>query len=268
MLLTHVDFKDSDLLLSKLGGLPLALVQAGAYIRVRNLTVEKYIKLYTKTWGELMMYQDRYPLQEYKERSVLTTWKMSYEQVRTVQPEAAMLLDQWAFLHPADISYELVETYNDRWEYGESQEECEALAKDELSFLDAIGVLAEYSLVNITEGTASFSIHAVVHNWSLYNIIDDHVRERLCIRAMRMVAESIPQSDDLVDLQAARKLLPHARMAARRYDKIGEVTGLELELHQIASFMQDWENSQEVEALYVRALRAYEEAWGPEHTSL
>lgn len=33
-----------------------------------------------------MTYQDRYPLQEYAQRSVLTTWKMSYEQVRTVEP--------------------------------------------------------------------------------------------------------------------------------------------------------------------------------------
>ena len=66
---------DASLLLDKLGGLPLALVQAGAYIRARNLTAEKYIAHYEKTWDKLMAYQDRYPRQEYAERSVLTTWK-------------------------------------------------------------------------------------------------------------------------------------------------------------------------------------------------
>jgi hypothetical protein len=36
---------------------------------------------------------------------------MSYEQVYAVKPEAARLLDQWAFLHLGDVSYKLVETY-------------------------------------------------------------------------------------------------------------------------------------------------------------
>jgi tetratricopeptide (TPR) repeat protein len=128
-------------------------------------------------------------------------------------------------------------------------------------------VLAQYSLVKNTEGTCEFSVHAVVHNWSLYNIFDDQAREQLCVRAIRMVAESIPSSEDPDDLQAARKLLLHARMAASRYIKMREVVNLELQLYQIASFMQDWESSQEVEGLYVRVLKGYEEAWGPKHTS-
>jgi tetratricopeptide (TPR) repeat protein len=82
-----------------------------------------------------------------------------------------------------------------------------------------------------------------------------------------MVVESIPSSEDPGNLQAARKLLPHARMAASRYNKMRGVANIELELHQIAYFMEDWESSQEVEGLYVRALKGYEEVWGPKHTS-
>jgi hypothetical protein len=194
--------------------LPLALVQAGAYIQATGLTVEKYIIHYDKTWDKLMTYQDRYPLQEYAERSVLTTWKMSYEQVRVVKPEAAMLLDQWAFLHPGDVSYELVERYIRSFDSSEEARECELIATDDLSFQDSVGVLAQYSLVNNTEGTGEFSIHPVVHDWSLYNIVDDQAREQLCVRAICIVAESILSSEDPGDLQVARKLLPHARMAA------------------------------------------------------
>ncbi|GAB7336818.1 hypothetical protein MBLNU13_g11326t2 [Cladosporium sp. NU13] len=219
------------------GGLPLALVQAGAYIRARNLTAEKYIAHYEKTWDKLMAYQDRYPLQEYAERSVLTTWKMSYEQVRTVEPRAAMLLDQWAFLHPAEMSYELIEAYNDndnsKHVVGEGEED-QALVADELSFLDAVGVLAEYSLVNSMEDTGRFSIHAVVHEWSLYNIADDETRERLCVRAMRMVAASVPPSSVAIGLQAAQRLLSHARLAARRHIKMEPVTGSGESVHASA----------------------------------
>lgn len=207
---------DATPLLEKLGGLPLALVQAGAYIGATNLTVEKYITHYDKTWDELMTYQDRYPLQEYAERSVLTTWKMSYEQVRVVKPEAARLLDQWAFFHPGDISYELVENYTRSFEGIDEACGYKSLAIDELSFQDSVGVLAQYSLANDTESKSNFSIHAVVHEWSLYNIVGVQARERLCVRAIRIVAASIPTIKDAGDMQAARKMLPHARMAARR----------------------------------------------------
>jgi hypothetical protein len=133
---------DLDVLLEKLYGLPLALVQAGAYIGATGLTAEEYIAYYDETWDKLMAYQDRYPLQEYAERSVLTTWKISYEHVRAVNIEAAALLDQWAFLDPGDISYELIRIYNEHNDRGEDQEEYEALARDKLSFRDAVGVLA------------------------------------------------------------------------------------------------------------------------------
>jgi tetratricopeptide (TPR) repeat protein len=265
--LTCVEYPDADPLLEKLGGLPLALVQAGAYIGATSLTVEEYVAHYDKTWVELMSYQDRYPLQEYAERSVLTTWRMSYEQVRMVKPEAAGLLDQWAFFHPGDMSYELIGDYTRTFEDSEGARDCELIATNKLSFQDSVGVLAQYSLVNKTEGMSSFSIHAVVHEWSLYNIVDDGAREQLCVRAIRMVAKSIPSPKDAGDLQAARKLLPHARMAARRHVKMREVADLQLELHQVAYFMSDWESSQEVVSLYLRALRGYEEAWGAKHTS-
>ena len=85
---------DADVLLNKLAGLPLALVQAGAYIQQTNMSVKSYVRHYDEQWEILMRYQDRYPLQEYAERSVLTTWKLSYEQVKAVKPEAARLLDQ------------------------------------------------------------------------------------------------------------------------------------------------------------------------------
>lgn len=254
-------------LLDRLGGLPLALVQAGAYIGATDLTVEEYIAYYDKTWAELMTYQDRYPLQEYAERSVLTTRKMSYEQARAVKPEAARLLDQWAFSHPRDVSYELVGNYRRPSKGSERAREGELMATNKLSFQDSVGVLAQYSLVNNTEGAGNFSIHAVVHDWSLYNIVDDQAREQLCAQAVRMVAASMPSSNDASGLQAAQKLLYHARMTGRRLTKMNEVTGLHLQLHRIANFMQDWESSQDVETLYVQALEGKEQAWGAKHTS-
>ena len=96
-------------------------------MRETNVSAATYAKYYDNMWSSLMKKQERFPLEEYGHRSVLTTWKMSYEQVRTVEPRAAMLLDQWAFLHPGEMSYELIEAYNANYdsEYvvGEEEEE-------------------------------------------------------------------------------------------------------------------------------------------------
>ena len=55
-----------------------------------------------------MKKHDRFPLQEYGDRSVLTTWKMSYKQVQSQSEEAAGLLRLWGFLDRGDLWYELV----------------------------------------------------------------------------------------------------------------------------------------------------------------
>ncbi|KAK6362476.1 hypothetical protein LTR81_028133, partial [Elasticomyces elasticus] len=73
--------QDVDVLLRRLNGLPLALTQAGAYIGRTCIDVSTYIRHFDGTWSDLMRKQDRFPLQEYAQRSMLTTWKISYEQV-------------------------------------------------------------------------------------------------------------------------------------------------------------------------------------------
>jgi tetratricopeptide (TPR) repeat protein len=256
------------LLLDKLGGLPLALVQAGAYIQQTNMPVEEYLEHYKDTWVTLMAYQERYPLQEYGERSVLTTWQLLYKQVQAAKPEAAKLLDQWAFLHPEDVSYELVQAaprVSVQCENG--VEDGMGLAASKLSFRDSLSVLGHYSLVNPTEGSTAFSIHPVVHDWSLHNIKDEEAREALCARAIRIVANKVLLLGGNDQLLGAQALLPHARMVATRLEKQPGLTRLEYEIYVTAYFMKKWESSRAVEVLYVRALRGYEEALGAKHTS-
>ncbi|TKA64223.1 hypothetical protein B0A55_11578, partial [Friedmanniomyces simplex] len=237
------EVRDADRPLQRLGGLPLALVQAGAYLQHTGLTVDQYLEFYTSTWESLMTYQNRFPLQEYGERGVLTTWRMSYEQVCAVKPEAARLLDQWAFFHPGDIWYGMVELCFSASVQASVPADEASTAPDELSFWDSLHILAQYSLISATGGSNSFAIHPVVHDWSLHNIADQAMKEQLSATAIRAIAKCVPQSGS-ADLSYELH-----------------------ELHVVAYFMQDWESSQVVEGLYLRALRGYEEAWGPKHTS-
>lgn len=256
------------MLLDKPGGLPLALAQAGAYLRQTNMTVERYIRHYDETWDTLMRYQNRYPLQEYAEKSVLNTWKLSYDQVLTVKPEAARLLDQWAFLHTGDVSYEMAEACSPMIKEDESAAgDVGTIAIDELTFEDSLSVLTQYSLINAVDGTASFSIHPVLHEWSLHNVPDQTTREQLCSRAIRMIAKRIPASEDTDRFSRGRRLLLHSRMAANRQRRLPAIKNLEDEVFAIACFMQDWESSQAVENFYQYVLKGHEEAWGVDHAS-
>ena len=53
---------DSEKLLSLLQGPPLAINQAGAYIRMTGTSVLAYIKLYNEAWRKLMETQHRFAL--------------------------------------------------------------------------------------------------------------------------------------------------------------------------------------------------------------
>ncbi|KAI4732999.1 hypothetical protein E4T50_16445 [Aureobasidium sp. EXF-12298] len=92
-----------DALLEKLSGLPLALTQAAAYIGQTGVSIVQYLEYYDTMWKDLMEQQDEYPLQEYAERSVLTTWRLSYEQVKRQNEEASNLLQLWSFLYAGDL---------------------------------------------------------------------------------------------------------------------------------------------------------------------
>ncbi|KAK3638550.1 hypothetical protein LTR56_013022 [Elasticomyces elasticus] len=112
------------------------------------MSVARYVRHYDETWENLMLYQDRYPLQEYAERRVLTMWKLSYAQVQAVKSEATTLLDQWAFLHPGDVSYELIQTdsqVSEQLKHG--AREIASVAQNELSFQDSLSALAQYCAV-------------------------------------------------------------------------------------------------------------------------
>lgn len=79
---------ESEELFRHLDGLPLAIAQASAYLRQSEISVAKYIQLYEQQWKSLMESQDRAsaPLRDYPDRSVWTTWTISYGAIQALDP--------------------------------------------------------------------------------------------------------------------------------------------------------------------------------------
>jgi hypothetical protein len=85
----------------RLGGLPLALDQAGAYIEDTGCSLARYLKLYQTRSDEIQRMRFG-PIPDYPE-PVATTWTISRARVQARYPAAVDLLCFCAFLYPETI---------------------------------------------------------------------------------------------------------------------------------------------------------------------
>jgi hypothetical protein len=136
-----------------------------------------------------------FPLEEYGNQSVLTTWTISYGQVQRQSKEAAWLLKLWGFLDSGEVWYELIAAGSD-------------LAEVDLAYGEAMGLLSRYSLTEGREGTDSHSMHVVLHRWCGY-LAEKGERQELGCLAARLVASSVPLESDVEFLKKRKRIIAH-----------------------------------------------------------
>lgn len=210
---TRDESTDLESLLGKLEGMPLALAQAGAFIRQTNISVREYLDSYNSTWDDLITEQDTYPLQEYAQRSMLTTWMISYQQVERQNREAATLLRLWAFLDPKDMWYELIacaiEIEPEHHEI-DIPEWLSTLAKSRLRFRGALGLLKKYSLVNNGDND-NYSMHAVLHSWCRHLASMSSTSEAFLELAVNIISQMLPGQNEKGRGALWKRLFPHGQ---------------------------------------------------------
>ena len=89
-----------------LDGLPLALATAGAYLRQTAIGFSDYLRLYDKSWTKL---QKTSPvLRSYEDRTLYSTWQISFKRVEQQNLFSAQLLRLWAYFNNQDVWFELL----------------------------------------------------------------------------------------------------------------------------------------------------------------
>jgi TIR domain/NB-ARC domain len=88
-------------LTEELGGLPLALDQAGAYLEATGTSLDEYLHIY-QTHRQTLLNERRSLVEDHPE-PVATTWSLAFERVEEKNPAAADLLRLCAYLAPDAI---------------------------------------------------------------------------------------------------------------------------------------------------------------------
>ena len=241
-----------------LGGLPLALDQAGAYIEETGCGLVDYLDRYQTCHAALL--NRRGSLATDHLESVTTTLSLCFEKVKQVNPAAAELLRFCAFLHPDAIAEELI-----------GGGACELgpvlgpLAADPLALDGAIKDLRAFSLVQRHAETKTLSFHRLVQT-VIKERMDENTQRQWAERAIRVVNRGFPDSDVWETWPSCQRYLPHAYSCALLIEQwnVALPQGARL-IYQTAYYLLERAMYPQAEVLYRQALTIRERLHGPLH---
>ena len=241
-----------------LGGLPLALDQAGAYIEESRCNLARYESLYRLQPSPLLRRRGGskpdYPA------SVATTWSLSFEKVEQQNPMAAELLRCCAFVHPDTIPEELFTAGVAHLGTGLQQ-----MRRDPLAFDEALRVLLAYSLIHRDPTTATLSIHRLVQA-ILIDALPTKNRRLWRERVIRALNQVFPEKM-FEEWTICGHLLPHVLVCVTWIEQ-GLVPPTSAEahlLHKAGNYLRERGQYLEAEPLLTQALAIHELQLGADH---
>ncbi|PCD20349.1 hypothetical protein AU210_016216 [Fusarium oxysporum f. sp. radicis-cucumerinum] len=165
-------------LLQELQCLPLAISQAGAYMRRMSMTAEQYLDLLGqgKTRWEVLKVSDsdRHRRPEVS-NSVLETWRISTERIRTESQISYQILHVVAYVDSQDIPQELMVAAGryDAGSVGSVGSQDSTRQVSELEVLEAITRLREFSFLGLRQtddGGRRYEMHKLVQEAIRYGL--------------------------------------------------------------------------------------------------
>jgi tetratricopeptide (TPR) repeat protein/DNA-binding XRE family transcriptional regulator len=196
----------AELIAKEMDGLPLALVQAGAYIEETGCSLEDYLSLYATRRKDLLAWRGRHLL-DYP-HTVATTWLISFQQIKQANLAAADLLHLCAFL-AADVIPEVLLTRGT----AVLDIPLANVAADQFRFNEALDVLRQYSLVQRDSKTHTLSIHRLVQT-VIKESMEQKDQRLWAERTVRAVNAAFPDAKDFSVGATNQEYVPHAQECA------------------------------------------------------
>ncbi|KAH7092332.1 kinesin light chain 1 [Paraphoma chrysanthemicola] len=154
-------------LLRALDCIPLAISQAAAYINQRaRMSVTSYLDEFRRSSNkrESLLNQDMGDLRrdESAFNSVVTTWQISFEQIRRERRSAAELLSLMSCFNPQGIPESTLRRYSRDAAYTAAAEDKKDDERIDSAFDEDLNMLHTYSLVSMTADNSTCNMHALV----------------------------------------------------------------------------------------------------------
>lgn len=240
----------------ELGGLPLALDQAGAFIEGMSSSLAEYLELYRREGDKLRADRGGYIADH---EPVTITFSLAYRKVAEASAAAADMLRVCAFLAPDAIPEEIFAS--GAAEMGES---LRPVAGGGINLVKVIGEAGRFSLIRRDAKGGRIEMHRLVQQVLRDEMSADEQRV-WAERAVRGVNATFPDVEHR-SWPLCEKLLQHALEASRLIDKH------DLKFEESARLLNEtghycFERAQyaEAEPLFKRTLAIRERVLGPEH---
>ncbi|KAI0806508.1 P-loop containing nucleoside triphosphate hydrolase protein [Xylaria sp. FL0064] len=215
----HYNKEDGTKLVEALECMPLAISQAAAYIQERT-SIKGYLRKFQKSE------QDKSNLLRYDagdlrrdgsaSNSLLITWQISFDLIRSIRPSAADLLSRMSFFDCEGIPDYLVRLTDQDKDYAdEAQSDNESIVSSKASdheFEGDITTLGNYCLVTANETGDVFEMHGLVQ-LSTRKWLDVHGEtEKFKEQYFSQMAQAFPDPV-FKNWGINRQLFPHAEKA-------------------------------------------------------
>lgn len=197
---------DGAELVHALDYMPLAISQAAAYIQRKapRISVKTYLEELRANKESLLLRYNNSDLRRDRDasNSIIITWQLSFDYIRSKQPSATDLLSLLAFFDRQAISEYLVQPIHQN----EATVSRETLTN---TFEEDIETLRNFCLISINEAGNTFEMHRLVQ-LSTREWLDSHNEtEKFKVQFISRLAKAFP-SGNYQNWETCRQLLPHA----------------------------------------------------------
>ncbi|KAL8818434.1 MAG: hypothetical protein Q9223_002927 [Gallowayella weberi] len=184
---TFHNVEGARLVVQSLGCLPLAIDQAGAYIRSRKIPFSVFLDHFEKRRGKILQHTP--DLWDYRRKlndqqneisvSVFTTWELSFQRIADDEEQRTSMghfMTLLGFFHNLDIQEDMFKAYYCHSSPAPSWMEMFTTNTewDSYSYQDAVVSLSQLSLLQHTRGgehsAALISLHPLIRDWTQYRL--------------------------------------------------------------------------------------------------
>ena len=261
------DHKTVRELLAELAGLPLAIAQAAANIRVLQWSLAQFIEAYREKKDRMDLMsepavEDQSDNTRPASHSILVTWEMSFEYLEAKFPRSAVCLNIMSLFHWQYIPSEILRCLP----------QFKELSK--VAFQNVIKHLLHLSLINETapsDGLSQYIVHPIIHERVLFRLRDNNPGQiaDLLDDAVAVMEVHFPclskvpeQARKSSDFPVTRSLIPHALHQAELMDSIKiESQAGPLLCHSLSLYFHAMHSSSRAVAYSSRAVKLSRELW-------